>query len=100
MTRIIADIPFSLDGFVTGPDPGRTTVWAPAGSLTSSSWAVAPPSARRSSGLVDGLTLHLGPVLLGAGTPLFTGGAPRTLVQRTVVATSTATHSSYDVLRS
>jgi hypothetical protein len=41
------------------------------------------------------LTLHLEPVVLGAGTPLFTGGAPRTLVQRT--ATSTATHLTYDV---
>ncbi len=29
--------------------------------------------------LVDDLSLHLAPVVLGAGTPLFTGGAPRTL---------------------
>jgi hypothetical protein len=37
-------------------------------------------------------------VVLGAGTPLFTGGAPRTLVQRSVLSTSTATHLTYDVL--
>ena len=51
------------------------------------------------AGLVDALTLHLAPILLGAGTPLFTGGAPRTLVQRSVISTSTATHLTYDVFR-
>lgn len=51
------------------------------------------------TGLVDVLTLHLAPIVLGAGTPLFTGGAPRTLVQRSVIATATATHLTYDVLR-
>ncbi|MBW8698394.1 hypothetical protein MBT84_02275 [Streptomyces sp. MBT84] len=50
------------------------------------------------AGLVDGLTLHLAPVVLGGGTPLFTGGTRRTLVQRSVASTSTATHLTYDVL--
>jgi len=49
------------------------------------------------AGLVDALTLHLAPVLLGAGTPLHTGGAQRRLVQRSVTTTSTATHLTYDV---
>lgn len=50
------------------------------------------------AGLVDALSLHLAPVVLGAGTPLFTGGTPRALVQRSVTTTSTATHLTYDVL--
>jgi dihydrofolate reductase len=49
------------------------------------------------AGLVDALSIHLAPVLLGGGTPLFPGGAPRSLVQRSVTQTSTATHLTYDI---
>jgi dihydrofolate reductase len=50
------------------------------------------------AGLVDVLTVHLAPVVLAAGTPLFTGATACTLVQRSVLATSTATHLVYDVV--
>lgn len=50
-------------------------------------------------GLVDTLSLHLAPVVLGAGTPLFTAGTPRSLVQRDVVVSPNATHLVYDVER-
>ena len=55
------------------------------------------PQIALDAGLVDVLSLHLAPVVLGSGTPLFTGGAPRTLVQRSVLATPNATHLTYDV---
>ena len=49
------------------------------------------------SGLVDTLILHLSPVILGTGTPLFVDAPRRTLTQREVVVTPNATHLTYDV---
>ena len=47
---------------------------------------------------VDELRLHLSPVLLGTGTPLFDGGvSPRTLRQVHVRASAHATHLTYRV---
>jgi len=50
------------------------------------------------AGLVDVLSIHLAPVVLGAGTPLFSPGSSAALIQREVIVTSTATHLTYDVV--
>ena len=49
------------------------------------------------AGLVDELLLHLSPVVLGAGTPLFVDAIRRELVQRVVRPSRTAVHLTYDV---
>lgn len=50
------------------------------------------------AGTVDELRLHLSPVLLGAGTPLFDSGvSPRTLRQVHVKVSAHATHLTYRV---
>jgi dihydrofolate reductase len=49
------------------------------------------------AGLVDELRLHLSPVLLGGGVPLFSGAAPRELRQVHVRASGHATHVTYRI---
>ena len=47
------------------------------------------------AGLLDELRLHLAPIILGAGTPLFTGQTPRRLRQVHARASGHATHLTY-----
>jgi dihydrofolate reductase len=49
------------------------------------------------AGLLDELRLHLAPVVLGAGTPLWLGNAPRQLRQTHVRVSAHATHLTYRV---
>jgi len=153
MTRVVADISVSLDGFVTGPDPDLEHGLGHGGEglhrwaiestdpvdaevlrrSTDESGAVvmgrrlfdivgvtaAIEQARQAAGeravvvmggadvirqaldhgLVDVLHLHLAPVVLGAGTPLFHDAAPRALVQQAVEVSPFATHLAYAVPR-
>jgi dihydrofolate reductase len=48
-------------------------------------------------GLVAELTIHLAPVLLGGGTPLFPTATHRALMQKSVRVSRHATHVTYDL---
>lgn len=48
-------------------------------------------------GLADELAIHLAPVLLGGGTRLFPTATHRTLTQKSVRVSRTATHLVYDL---
>ena len=47
-------------------------------------------------GLVDELRLHLAPVLLGGGTPLFKKGTRQLYRQREVLPSRNAVHLTYE----
>ncbi|MDT0212326.1 dihydrofolate reductase family protein [Rothia sp. ARF10] len=49
------------------------------------------------AGVVDRLSLHISPLVLGAGTPLFDGTTPRRLTQRDVRVSPHAVHVTWDV---
>jgi dihydrofolate reductase len=51
------------------------------------------------TGLVDELRIHLAPIILGAGTPLFKGGESVPLVQSSVRVSRQATHLTYRLVR-
>ena len=51
------------------------------------------------AGLLDELRIHLAPIVLGDGTPLFAGSDRHSLVQRSVRVSRNATHLVYDVRR-
>jgi hypothetical protein len=77
MGKVAVDTSISLDGFITGPNP------------------------RPEAGLGDEIHLHVVPVLLGAGTPLFDqlGAEHIELEQIRHLETPGATHLSYRVVR-
>jgi dihydrofolate reductase len=51
------------------------------------------------AGLVDEISIHLVPVVLGGGTPMFTGGLPVELENISSLQTTAATHLRFRVRR-
>lgn len=49
------------------------------------------------AGVVEELSVHLAPIVLGAGTPLFAGVGRHELVQRSARVSTNATHIVYEV---
>ena len=86
MTRIIADISVSLDGFVAGPDPSPDNGLGTGGEALYTRAFPGDPGDRR--------FLRVGPP---ARAPL-SSASPRSS-QWSMISTSTATHLVYDVSR-
>ncbi|HEX5575429.1 MAG TPA: dihydrofolate reductase family protein [Gemmatimonadales bacterium] len=121
MAVVFVDVGMSLDGFIAGPS-GRAGNPLPGGTtfiFVTDGFGSALEQARRAAGgrdvrlsggarliqqglqagVVDELTIHVAPVLLGAGVPLFDRAtAMRTRVQQ-VPATpgSEVTHLTYQI---
>jgi dihydrofolate reductase len=62
-------------------------------------YSVDTPAGVRSAGVVDELRIHLSPIVLAAGTPLFAGIGRHELVPRSVRVSANATPLVYEVLR-
>jgi dihydrofolate reductase len=92
--RLGLDFTFVTDGVASAVDQAR----AAAGSKDA--FVMGGADVIRQSldeGLVDELVIHLSPVIVGGGTPLFSENRRRELVQRSVRVSTTATHIVYDV---
>jgi dihydrofolate reductase len=135
MSKVIADITMSLDGYVTPPsgDVDELHTWVVEQDAVDSDilerelgmqftfvdgLMAAVEQARIAAtdghvvimgggdvigqalemGLVDELHLHLAPMLLGGGTPLFRSGTRQTYRQRDVSESSHAVHLTYERL--
>lgn len=84
MGNLVADITMSLDGFITGIGGGANVI-----------------QQYLAAGLVDELRLHVAPVLLGAGKPLFDNLGDQAIeLERTgVIESPCATHLFFTVRR-
>lgn len=109
MTKVVGDITMSLDGFVTGPDAGIENGLGIGGDPLHN-WVMQPDDTDTAilagsvidqclaAWLLDELRIHLAPIVLGEGTPLFTTTARAELRQTDVRTSANATHLTYEPL--
>lgn len=116
MTKVCADITMSLDGFITEPSRGATrrrsgcrSSWSPASDAIRCAAAHGRDvgvwgggrliSGALRAGLLDEITIHLAPLLLGDGRRLFVDVDDRGIeLERTrTVETANATHLTFGV---
>jgi dihydrofolate reductase len=97
--RLDLDFTFVTDGVGAAIERARSAV-AGAGAAAGDVVIMGGGDVVRQSvdeGLADELVIHLSPIILGAGTPLFAGSPRRELTQLSAQVSSTATHITYRV---
>ena len=92
--RLAAQCTFVTDGLAAAIEQAKSAAVSGHVAVMGGADVVRQAIAER---LADQLRLHLAPVLLGAGTALFTGGIPAGLVQQSVLASRHATHLVYRI---
>jgi dihydrofolate reductase len=92
--RLDLDITFVTDGLASAIDQARSAAGAADVVIMGGGDVIAQAL---DAGLVDELHLHLAPMVLGAGTPLFHGAGPIAMRQTDVQVSPNATHLTYEL---
>jgi dihydrofolate reductase len=88
------DFTFVTDGIASAIEQAKQAAGAKAAVIMGGGDVIAQAL---DAGLVDQLHLHVSPIVLGAGTPLFHGVGRIEMRQTDVQVSSTATHATYEI---
>jgi dihydrofolate reductase len=88
------DFTFVTDGIASAIEQARAAAGAKNAVIMGGGDVIAQALA---AGLVDQLHLHVSPIVLGAGTPLFHGAGRIEMRQADVQVSTTATHITYEL---
>jgi dihydrofolate reductase len=88
------DFTFVTDGIASAIEQAKQAAGAKAAVIMGGGDVIAQAL---DAGLVDQLHLHVSPIVLGAGTPLFHGAGRIEMRQADVQVSTTATHITYDL---